>query len=223
MKNLKGFVIAIDGPSAAGKSTIGKILAQRYGLIYIDTGAMYRAAAWLAKIENISWSDEEKLVEIVDSKPFKIYMYNNVVKVIINHIDVTDLIRTIDIGSGASQISALPMVKMAMIKKQQKMGESGGIVMDGRDIGTFVFPHADFKFYLDASLETRALRRYNELREKGDEPDLDEVISAMKVRDYNDSNRAIAPLIRAPDAFYINTDDLNIQQVLDIMIKHIEL
>ncbi|MGA1840993.1 MAG: (d)CMP kinase [bacterium] len=218
----KRWIIAIDGPSAAGKSTLGKALARRYDLIYIDTGAMYRAVALLASKMGILWSDEKALIELTESKPIEIHMKNDSVKVCIDGHEVTDLIRTPEMGSGASQISALPGVKRAMIRKQQEMGNSGGVIMDGRDIGTFVFPQADFKFYLDASVETRGLRRYNELKAKGMDISLDEIIKSMKVRDHTDSHRAVAPLQIAADAMVIDTTNLSIQQVLEVIIDRID-
>ena len=222
MENSKRWIIAIDGPSAAGKSTLGKALARRYNLIYIDTGAMYRAVAWLAREMGILWSDENSLIELTESKPIEIKMKNDSIRVSIDGHEVTGLIRTPEMGSGASQISALPGVKRAMIRKQQEMGNSGGVIMDGRDIGTFVFPQADFKFYLDASVETRGLRRYEELKAKGMDINLDEIITSMKIRDHNDSNRAVAPLQIAADAMVIDTTDLSISQVLEVMIGRID-
>jgi cytidylate kinase len=221
-RDKKRWIIAIDGPSAAGKSTIGKALARKYGLIYIDTGAMYRAVAWLAKKKGISWADERALIDLIETKSIEIGMNNDSISVSIDGNEVTDLIRTPDIGSGASKISALLGVKKAMIQKQQKMGNSGGVIMDGRDIGTFVFPQADYKFYLDASVETRGLRRYNELKAKGMEVILEEIIASMRIRDHNDSNRAYAPLQVAVDAMVIDTTNLGIPQVLEIMISRIE-
>ena len=218
----KRWIIAIDGPSAAGKSTIGKAIARRYGLTYIDTGAMYRAAAWLAQRMGIEWSDEEALVNLIESKPIAIDMENEAIRVMIDGHEVTHVIRSPEIGSGASIISALPGVKRSMIRMQQKMGDAGGVVMDGRDIGTFVFPQADYKFYLDASAEARGLRRYKELKAKGMDVVLDEIITSMKARDHNDSNRPFAPLMIAPDADIIDTTDLSIQQVMQIMVRRID-
>lgn len=218
----KKWVIAIDGPSAAGKSTLGKALAERYGLMYIDTGAMYRAAALMARHAGIDWSDEEGLIDLIERKPISFSMDSDRLRVFADGREVTEVIRNPDIGSGASRISALPGVKRAMIQKQQRMGDEGGVIMDGRDIGTHVFPHAAYKFYLDASVETRGLRRYRELRDKEMDVSLEEVISSMKERDYNDSHRSFAPLAVAPDAMIIDTSDLNIEEVLDIMVKRIE-
>jgi cytidylate kinase len=222
LRDKKHWIIAVDGPSAAGKSTLGKALAHRYDLIYIDTGAMYRAVAWLASEMSMDWADEKALIGLIESRPIDMSMDNDFVRVSIDGQDITDVIRTPEIGSGASQISALPSVKKAMIIKQQKMGNAGGVVMDGRDIGTFVFPEADFKFYLDASVEIRGLRRYNELKAKGKKVVLDEVIASMRTRDHNDSHRACAPLMVAPDAMVIDTTHLSIQEVLEKMIDHIE-
>jgi cytidylate kinase len=170
----------------------------------------------------ILWSDEKGLIELTESKPIKIDMKNDSVRVSIDGHEVTDLIRTPEIGSGASQISALPGVKRAMIRKQQEMGNSGGVIMDGRDIGTYVFPQADFKFYLDASVETRGLRRYKELKAKGMDVNFDEIITSMKFRDHTDSHRAVAPLQIADDAMVIDTTSLDISQVLEIMINRID-
>jgi len=222
MKDIKKWIIAIDGPSAAGKSTLGKALAMKYGMVYIDTGAMYRAVAWLARSLCIDWSDEQALVKLINTKSIEIFPDNNVLRIVIDGKDVTDFIRTNEIGSGASKISALPGVKRAMIKKQQEIGKAGGVVMDGRDIGTYVFPKADYKFYLNASIKIRGLRRYNELRQMGEETDIDAMIKSMEIRDYNDSHRAVAPLEIAPDAIVIKTDNLNALQVLDEVSKRIE-
>jgi cytidylate kinase len=218
----KRWIIAIDGPSAAGKSTLGRALAERYGLMYIDTGAMYRAAAWMARQEGIDWSDEEGLVDLIERKPISLSMDKDRLRVFADGQEVTAVIRDPEIGSGASRISALPGVKRAMIRKQQRMGDAGGVIMDGRDIGTHVFPQAAYKFYLDASVYTRGLRRFKELQEKNVNVTLEEVISSMKERDYNDSHRSFAPLAKAPDAMIIDTTDMEIDEVLDIMVSRIE-
>jgi len=190
--------------------------------MYIDTGAMYRAAAWMDGQEGIDWSDEEGLIDLIERKPISFSMDSDRLRVFADGQEVTAVIRDPEIGSGASRISALPGVKRAMIQKQQMMGEAGGVIMDGRDIGTHVFPQAVYKFYLDASVETRGLRRFRELQEKKMDVTLEEVISSMKERDYNDSHRSFAPLAVAPDAMIIDTTDMNIEEVLDIMINRIE-
>jgi cytidylate kinase len=216
------WIIAIDGPSSAGKSTLGKALARKYQLKYIDTGAMYRAVAWISKQRGIDWSDETALTYIIQESPIEIQTDNNAIRVVIDGSDVTEYIRTSEIASGASKISALPSVKLAMIHKQREMGNAGGVVMDGRDIATYVFPNADYKFYLDGSLETRAKRRYRELMDKGENVNLKDIILSLKERDYNDSNRAVAPLRIAADAIVVDTTDMDISQTFNTITRIIE-
>ncbi|MGA1826584.1 MAG: (d)CMP kinase [bacterium] len=218
----RALVIAIDGPSASGKSTIGKMIAARLGLKYIDTGAMYRAIAWMAKQNNISWHNENELVFLLETSKIIIGQENNQTYIKIEDYLLKDQLRTQEIGKGASIISALKRVKLAMIEKQRDIAKGGGIVMDGRDIGTYVFPDADIKFYIHANLDTRARRRYKELEETSKKPVFETIFQEIKDRDDMDMNRKTAPLKTAPDAISIDTTDLSIAETCDLMLKEID-
>lgn len=219
----KGLIIAIDGPSAAGKSSVGKLLAKRYNYTYIDTGAMYRALAWKAIQLGINEDDETSLTDLLSRSTISL---NNVadkndldLHILWNGEDITSLIRTPQIGMAASKISALPGVRLAMVELQRRIGQQGAVVMDGRDIGSFVFPNADKKFFLNASLEERTRRRFQELQEKGMEVSYQEILADLETRDRNDQTRQIAPLVKSEDAISIDSTDKSIEDVLDIMMQ----
>ena len=217
----KGPVIAIDGPSGAGKSTIAKLLARRLGYTYIDTGAMYRAIGWKAKQEGVDPGDEGALARLCAGTEIAILHDAGTQRVLVNAIDVTDEIRTPEMGMLASAVSRSPAVRARLLTLQRKLGEAGGVVMDGRDIGTVVFPHADVKFFLDASAEERGRRRWQELREKGMTVDRGAITEEIRQRDVQDSTRAIAPLKRADDARYVDSSTLTIESVVEVMLSEI--
>jgi len=211
--------IAIDGPAASGKTTIGTLLAEELGYLCLDTGIMYRAVTWQALAEGIDPEDEESVTKLAeqieidvlpksveDGRPFD---------VLINGLDRTWEIRSPEVNQNVSLISSYPGVREAMTRQQRKIAERGKVVMLGRDIGTVVLPDADLKVYLDASLKVRAQRRYAEEIAHGNCVHLDEVIASLKHRDAIDSTRKVAPLKVAPDAVVINTDNLTIAQVID--------
>jgi cytidylate kinase len=211
----KRVVVAIDGPSGAGKSTIAKRLAERLGFIYIDTGAMYRAVALWAVRQSIDFADAHRMEQLalaseIDLAPGRIQL---------NSEDVTAAIRTPEVTSGASKIAVIPGVRRAMVAKQREIGQKVSVVMEGRDIGTVVFPNADVKVFLDASIEERVRRRMTELRAKGAEVDLSLLTAQMKERDERDSTRADAPLAQAPDAAYLDSTSLNEEQVTEAIMK----
>lgn len=220
--NTKKLVIAIDGPSAAGKSTIGKLLAKILDYIYIDTGAMYRAIALKLQQKNISLEDTEKIEKILCKSRVNFIRENDDLKTLLDGTDVSKQIRTPTISQLSSAASAIPIVRHYLVKMQQDMGKTGGVVMDGRDIGTVVFPNADCKFYLDASVKERAQRRFRELQDKGIKSDLDTVMDEMKQRDHNDSTRQHSPLRKADDAILIDSTDLGIEDVAQLLKKHID-
>jgi cytidylate kinase len=221
-KKRAGLVIAIDGPSGAGKSTTARQLAERLGYIYIDTGAMYRAIGWKAKQEGIDPADEEKLTVLCGRTGVTIKKDNNDPRFYVDGQDVSNEIRTPEMGMMASAVSKSPSVRARLLTLQRDLGRNGGVVMDGRDIGTVVFPDADVKFFLDASAEERGRRRHEELKAKGMDVDLARITQEIRERDHQDSMRSLAPLRRADDALLIDSTDLNISEVLERMLSEIK-
>jgi CMP/dCMP kinase len=213
----RGLVIAIDGPSGAGKSTVARILAQRLGYIYIDTGAMYRSIGWKAQKERIDPADENALVDLCRRTEVTIKQDNSDPRFYVDGHDVTNEIRTPEMGMMASAVSKSPAVRAGLLTLQRELGKNGGVVMDGRDIGTVVFPDADWKFFLEASAEERGKRRYRELKGKGMDVDLARITQEIKDRDHQDSGRSIAPLRKADDALLIDSSLLSIDQVVERM------
>lgn len=209
--------VAIDGPAGAGKSTIAKIVGEKLNLMYINTGAMYRAVTYAAMKENISYEDKEKLVNLLDN----LEMHFQGDKLILNGIDITSKLTMPVISNNASNYAALSLVREKLVKMQQAIAEKYDVIMDGRDIGTVVLKDSKFKFYLTASAETRAMRRYNELKEKNIEVDYDTILEDMIKRDYIDSNREVDPLTKAEDAIEIDSSNLSINQVVEIICNHI--
>ena len=210
MKN----IIAIDGPAGAGKSSISKEVASRLGLVYIDTGAMYRAAALYA-IENGIPIKEEDIVPHLDEFEITIETTDKGQKIILNGKDVSGRIREPDVSVGASDIAVIPPVRLKLVELQRKLAKNSRVIMDGRDIGTYVLPDADLKIFLTASLDERAKRRYAELTEKNPEVTLEAVKTDIAYRDKNDSERSFAPLKQAEDAILIDSTGLSFEEVAD--------
>ncbi|MEN6445819.1 MAG: 4-hydroxy-3-methylbut-2-enyl diphosphate reductase [Candidatus Cloacimonas sp.] len=209
---MRKIIVAIDGPAASGKSTTAKLLAQKLGYVYLDTGAMYRACALQAMRENISLNDLFAISSMLERIDIKISYGEKGNTIWLNGENVSEKIRTPEISSAASAISAIPIVRYKMVDLQRKLGKEGGVVLEGRDIGTFVFPEAEAKFFLIANLEVRALRRYKELQEKGIETTLPDVLQELKARDEADAGRSLAPLKPANDAIIIDTSNLTIEE-----------
>jgi len=212
-----GLVIAIDGPSGAGKSTIARLLAKRVGYLQIDTGAMYRAVAVLISRAGLDPADENAIKRFCASLEVRLETNAGIQKVIANGQDVTGQIRTPEVSRVTSRISALKPVRDALLLAQREMGRSGGVVLEGRDIGTVVFPDADLKFFLFASPEVRGKRRFEELVAKGERITLQETIAAVIHRDEQDSQRDLAPLRQAEDAIPIDSSDIGIEEVVSRM------
>jgi cytidylate kinase len=215
----KGLVIAIDGPSGAGKSTVAQLLARRLGYTYIDTGAMYRAIGWKAKRDGVDPADEQQLADLCARTEVTIKTDHNDPRILVDAIDVTGEIRTPEMGMMASAVSKSPAVRARLLGLQRELGSRGGVVMDGRDIGTVVFPGADLKFFLDASPEERGRRRYAELRQKGMDVDLDRITREIRERDLQDSGRELAPLKAAADARLIDSSAMSIDDVVAFMME----
>lgn len=213
----QGLIIAIDGPSGAGKSTITKRLADRLGYVHIDTGAMFRAVALVAKRAGVDTTDDESLVRLCSSIEIDFLRNNGCCRVIVNGEDVTEAIRTPEISALTSAISARKVVRDFLLVLQRRMGNAGGVILEGRDIGTVVFPNADVKFYLSASVEERGRRRWLELKAKGENVTLEDTIMAVAQRDKQDSGREHAPLRRADDAIDVDSTGLSIDEVIALM------
>jgi len=219
-------IIAIDGPAGAGKSTVAKILAKRLGFLYIDTGAMYRALTLKALNKNLDFKDEAKIIETAKNSVIELRQEagtDNLI-VLLDGEDVTLEIRHPRVTEFVSIVAKIPQVREVMVQLQRRLGLNKDAVLEGRDIGTVVFPEAQIKFYLDASKEERALRRYKELKDKGQEISLEDTAANIAYRDATDSTRHCAPLRKAADALYIDTTHMSIQEVVETLyaqvIKH---
>jgi cytidylate kinase len=208
-------VVAIDGPAGAGKSTIARRVAERLGFTYIDTGAMYRAVALWALRQGVDTRDMHRMEQLALAADIKLAPG----KILLNGEDVSEAIRAPEVTNGASRAAVLPGVRRALVAKQRAIGERSSVVMEGRDIGTVVFPDADVKIFLDAHPEERVRRRLVEERAKGAAIDESVLAKQMDERDRRDSTRADAPLAQAPDAIYLDSTSLNIEQVEEAILK----
>lgn len=217
----RDLVVAIDGPAASGKSTTGRMLADRLGYLYINSGAMYRAAAWRLDGLGIAVADREHCAEALRGMEIRYRPPegDREARILVDGTDVTERIGTAEIGALASAVSAIPAVRRRLVALQQQTGKKGRVVMDGRDIGSKVFPDADIKFFLDAGLEVRARRRWLELRERGEDLRLEEVRKQLEQRDHDDSTREDSPLVRTPDALAVDSGELTPGQVVGCMIR----
>jgi len=218
-RSLRQLTIAIDGPSGAGKSTVAKSLAKRLGCVYIDTGAMYRSLGLKVKERGISPEDELTLQRLALSLHIRFVTKGEQTRVFCQGEDVTEAIRTPEMSRLASSISKQKGVREAMVEMQREMGREGGVVLEGRDIGTVVFPDADVKFYLDAESSERIRRRYDELVEKGVKVDLEETREELLQRDYNDTHRVHSPLKKATDAVFIDSTRRSVEEVVEEMVR----
>lgn len=213
-------IVAIDGPAGAGKSTVARELARRLGFTIVDTGAIYRAVALAAQRAGIDWQDDAGLARLLDAGGFHLSFADDS-RALLNGDDVTSAIRTPEISRGASVVSARPVVRKKLLGLQRELGRRAprGAVLEGRDIGTVVFPDADVKFFLTASDKARAGRRQSELREKGLAVEVSEVLADQRRRDRDDTERAIAPLRPAPDAIVVDTTDMDLGQVVEECLR----
>ena len=219
--------IALDGPSGAGKSTVAKALAKKLGIIYVDTGALYRTVGLYVRNQGVSKDDEEKVISLLPEINLGMEFINGEQIVTLNGTNVGDTIRTGEIAMYASRVSAIPEVRAFLLETQRKIARENSVVMDGRDIGTVILPDAEVKIFMVASPEARAKRRYLELIAKGENCTLESVLEDIKTRDHNDSTRKTAPAIPAEDAVMLDNSDLDIEQtvnaVIDIIRTKVEI
>lgn len=216
---MKKLVVAIDGTAAAGKSTVAKMVAKKIGATYIDTGAMYRAVTYFALSQNIDPKDESAVVSLLPKLKLDIKEDE---RIFLNGTDVTKQIRSIEVNDNVSYVASYKDIRLALVDIQRKMSESISVVMDGRDIGTYVLPNADIKIFQVASVGTRALRRYKENISKGIQCELEDIEIGLKKRDHIDSTRTFAPLKPADDSIVLDTSNLSIEEAVDAVIEIIK-
>ena len=215
-----GYNVAIDGPAGAGKSTIAKLVAKEKGYIYVDTGAMYRGLAIHFLKKGIDPENKEAVAKACQDAEVTIGYENGIQQIYLNGENVTEMLRTEEVGNMASKTSAIPEVREKLLDLQRSLARVKDVIMDGRDIGTNILPDADVKIYLTASVETRAERRYKELKEKGEKCDLAEISRDIRERDERDMTREIAPLKKAEDAVLVDSSDMTIKEVVDEICRH---
>lgn len=213
-----GYNVAIDGPAGAGKSTIAKLVAKEKGYIYVDTGAMYRGLAIHFLEQGLSAEDTAKIIQACDNADVTIKYEQGVQQIYLNDRNVTSRLREEAVGNMASKSSAIPEVRAKLLDLQQSLAKTQDVIMDGRDIGTCVLPNADVKIYLTASVETRAKRRYDELKEKGQPCDFNAIAKDIEERDHRDMTRETAPLKQADDAILVDSSNMSIEEVIRTIV-----
>ncbi len=217
------FRIAIDGPSGAGKSTVARRVAQRLGYLYIDTGAMYRAVGLKVIREQLPWDQANAIVEAARRARIELIAGPRGLRVFLDGVDVSEAIRTEAVGQAASRVSSIPGVRKILVRAQQDLGRRGRVVMEGRDIGTKVFPEAEVKIFLDASEPTRARRRFTQIRRNRGALDLEGILEEIRQRDRRDRERADSPLVQAQDARYLDTSNQTADEVVEKILKMVRV
>lgn len=218
----KGLIIAIDGPAGSGKSTSAKLIAKKLGYLYIDTGAMYRAITYLA-LKNKVVKDESRILELARKSKIELKYNDGNLVVMLNDHDISNEIRSTEVNANVSDVSKISAVRKLLVEKQRELGEkNNGVVMEGRDIGTVVFPNADVKIFLTASLDTRADRRAKEYFQNGSEVIIEDIKNNLSNRDRIDSSRKDSPLIKAPDAIAIDTTNVTIEEQVNLIIQEVK-
>ena len=215
--------IAIDGPAGAGKSTVAKAVAQKFGFIYVDTGALYRSIGVNALKHNIDTNDSEKIINLLPETKVELKYIDGNQRVFLNGIDVSEEIRFPEASMAASNVSAIPEVRDFLLNLQREIAATHNVVMDGRDIGTVILPDAEYKFFLTASPEVRAARRFKELKEKGIDVDFNALLEEIIQRDYNDSHRKTAPLKQADDAILVDSSNMTLEESINAIASRIKV
>jgi cytidylate kinase len=221
-------VVAIDGPAGAGKSTVARLVAERLGYVLLDTGALYRTVALAAERAGVPWDDADAVSayaeKLAQERAVQLERApDGTLRSMLSGEDVSGSIRTLSIGQGASKVSAVPGVRAALLALQRNAGEGGGVVLEGRDIGTVVFPDAEVKVFLTASVEVRARRRFEELVGRGERPEMERVREEVIERDQRDSTRAVAPLKQAPDAIVLDSSALEVSDVVGQIVERVRV
>lgn len=219
---MKKFVIAIDGPAASGKSTTARLAAEKLGYLYIDTGAMYRAMTVKVLEHHLDVRDEESIVALAERTRIELRQHENSLKVFLDNRDVTRAIRSQEVTRAVSAVSAIRKLREVMVREQRRIAKVGGVILEGRDIGTVVFPDADLKIYMKANVEKRAMRRRQELALQSMDIALEDLVSDIRERDRKDSQRDVSPLRIARNAIVIDTSDLTIEEQVDLIINKVE-
>ncbi len=208
-------IVAIDGPAGSGKGTVTREISKRMGLVNLDTGATYRCVALACLKNGVSLQEQDKIVELIDDLDIEFEYVDNSIRVLLNGEDVSSEIRSVPVSKIVSQVSSIVPVRLKMVDLQRKMAEGKDVIMEGRDIGTYVFPNADVKIYLDADVEERAKRRFKQNQEKGIESSYEEILANIKIRDENDRNKEIGALKVADDAIIVDSTKLSIDEMTD--------
>ena len=216
---MKKLIIAIDGPVGSGKTTVARRVASLLGYLYVDTGAMYRALALKAQRQNVPLDSEDRLAQMAGQTRIDLRIDNGTQTILLDNEDVTSAIRTPEVSQAASKIAVIQGVRRVLVAEQRRAGQLGGVVMEGRDIGTIVFPDADLKIYLTASVEVRAQRRWLEHQQKGDKVDLTRTIEEVRERDQRDVQREHSPLKRAPDAVLVDSTAMEADEVARLIVE----
>ena len=216
---MKKFIIAIDGPSAAGKECLATAVSKKFNIIYIDTGAMYRSVAYYFIQNDVYIENDMEVTKALDNIKISFKWDGKRLYTYLNDEDVTSKIRTEDVGLMASKVSAIKTVRYRMVELQRKLGEEQSVVLDGRDVGSVVFPNADIKIFLTADIEVRARRRYEQLTQSGQEVSFEEVLENMRKRDYDDIHKPISPLVQTDDAVLIDSTNLTIEEVFEKVLE----
>ncbi len=219
---MSAFIVAIDGPAGAGKSTTARLAAERLGFLYLDTGAMYRAITWKAIDTGVDLDDEEALGRVADATSLELEPPERGGRILVDGTDVTESIRAPEISRSVSLVARVPAVRRAMVRLQREVAGEGSLVVEGRDIGTVVFPEAEVKIYLEATLEERARRRRLEMAGRGIDQSLEDLVGEIRRRDELDSGREDSPLRRAPDAIPLDTTGMTIEDQVEAVVRRVE-